>query len=223
MQDIETGPKLDDAAVGRIALALAVILSTTACGALGDSTGKVDVAAGFYPLAWVVGRVGGDLVSVTNLTQPGAEPHDLELNVRETAAIAEADVVVHESGFQPAVDDGIAQNATGTVVDAAEIAHLRPFAGQPDQLDPHFWQDPERLAQVAGAVADALAEADPDHKAAYDANAAALRAELTALDGEYAGGLAHCERDTIVASHDAFGYLEKYGLTVEPPFTFAVE
>lgn len=200
----------------RIAVPLALLLATTACGSLGGLSGKVDVAAGFYPLAWVAERVGGNLVSVTNLTQPGGEPHDLELNVKETAAIAEADVVVHESGFQPAVDDGIAQNATGTVVDAAEIVQLQPFADQPDQLDPHFWQDPERLAQVADAVAHALGEADPDHQAAYDANATALRAELTGLDRKYAGGLARCERDTIVASHDAFGYLAKYGLTVEP-------
>jgi zinc transport system substrate-binding protein len=201
----------------RIAVALAVLLSTTACGAsAGGSSGKVEVAAGFYPLAWATERVGGDLVSVTNLTQPGVEPHDLELDVQETAAIAEADVVVHESGFQPAVDDGVEQNATGTVVDAAEIAHLQPVAGQPDELDPHFWQDPQRLSEVADAVAEALGEADPEHRATYDGNASALRAQLTELDRQYADGLADCERDTIVASHDAFGYLAKYGLTVEP-------
>ena len=201
----------------RIVLALAVLVSTTACSALaGDGSGKVEAAAGFYPLAWVTERVGGDLVSVTNLTQPGFEPHDLELDVQETAAIAEADVVVHESGFQPAVDDGIEQNATGTVVDAAEVADLQPVAGQPDELDPHFWQDPQRLADVADAVADALGRADPDHRAAYDSNAAALRGQLTELDTQYAAGLADCERDTIVASHDAFGYLAKYGLAVEP-------
>jgi zinc transport system substrate-binding protein len=201
----------------RIAVALAVLLSTTACGAsAGGSSGTVEVAAGFYPLAWATERVGGDLVSVTNLTQPGVEPHDLELDVQETAAIAEADVVVHESGFQPAVDDGVEQNATGTVVDAAEIAHLQPVTGQPDELDPHFWQDPQRLSEVADAVAEALGEADPEHRATYDGNASALRAQLTELDRQYADGLADCERDTIVASHDAFGYLAKYGLTVEP-------
>ena len=38
------------------------------------------VAAAFYPLAFVAERVAGDLVEVTNLTTPGGEPHDLELS-----------------------------------------------------------------------------------------------------------------------------------------------
>ena len=73
-----------------------------------------------------------------------------------------------------------------------------------------------RLADVADALAADLAEADPAHRSTYDANAAALRRDLTRLDRDYRTGLARCERHTIVSSHDAFGYLSRYGLTVEP-------
>ena len=186
---------------------LLVLAASTACGALPADDGKVRVAAGFYPLAYVAQRVGGDLVDVTNLTQPGAEPHDLELTIKETVAIAEADVVVYEKGFQPAVDDGVAQDAEGARLDAGSVAHLQPFADQTDQTDPHFWQDPARLAAVADALATALGRADPAHRATYEANAAHLHRDLATLDHEYAAGLADCERHTIVASHDAFGYL----------------
>ena len=199
----------------RVFLALLVLVTSTACGTLGNDSGTVRVAAGFYPLAYAAERVGGDLVEVTNLTQPGAEPHDLELTIKETVSIAEADVVVYEKGFQPAVDDGVAQNAEGATLDAATVAHLQPYADQTDQTDPHFWQDPARLADVADALATALGKADPAHRSTYDANAAHLRRQLTALDHAYAAGLADCERHTIVASHDAFGYLAKYGLDVQ--------
>ena len=201
----------------RMLLALVLVLvASTGCGALADDSGKVRVAAGFYPLAYAAQRVGGDHVEVTNLTQPGAEPHDLELTIKEAVSIAEADVVVYEKGFQPAVDDGVSQDAEGATLDAAKVAHLQPFADQTDQTDPHFWQDPERLADVADALATELGSADPAHRATYDANAAHLRRDLAALDHAYATGLADCERHTIVASHDAFGYLSKYGLRVEP-------
>src|SRR6476619_5924679 len=159
----------------RLLLVLGLVLATTACGSLTHDSGKVQVAAGFYPLAWAAQQVGGHRVEVTNLTQPGAEPHDLELTIKETVAIAEADVVVYEKGFQPAVDDSVAQNAQGATLDAATVAHLQPFADQPDQTDPHFWQDPARLAAVADALATALGRADPAHRATYDANAAHLR------------------------------------------------
>jgi len=204
----------------RLLLVLGLLLATTACGSLGtglnNDSGKIRVAAGFYPLAWTAEQIGGSRVEVTNLTQPGAEPHDLELTIKETVAIAEADVVVYEKGFQPAVDDSVEQNAQGATLDAASVAGLEPFADQPDQLDPHFWQDPLRLADVGDALAAKLSRADPQHASTYDANARVLRRRLVALDHEYATGLADCARHTIVATHDAFGYLQKYGLHVEP-------
>ena len=50
----------------------------------------------------------------------------------------------------------------------------------------------------------------------YAANAAALRSDLESLDRSYDKGLANCDRSTVVVSHDAFGYLAKYGLDMEP-------
>ncbi|WP_236829585.1 metal ABC transporter substrate-binding protein [Blastococcus sp. KM273128] len=82
-------------------------------------------------------------------------------------------------------------------------------------VDPHFWLDPTRLADVADALADRLAELDPDGADTYADNAAALRADLEALDTEMSDALAGCAVDTLVTSHDAFGYLgERYGLEV---------
>ncbi len=193
------------------------------CSALSTDTGSGRrVAAAFYPLAYVAERVAGDLAEVDNLTSPGNEPHDLELNFTEVAEVAKADLVIHETGLQPAVDDAVAQNATGAVLDVAPVARLEPFGhdGHDDTddsgLDPHFWQDPLRLADVGDATAEKLAAVDPDHAGDYRANAASLRRDLTKLDREYADGLANCQRQTIVVSHDAFGYLSRYGLDLEP-------
>ena len=72
------------------------------------------------------------------------------------------------------------------------------------------------MADLGDAVAEKLTKVDPDHEADYEANAADLRRDLEDLDKAYADGLATCQRDTIVVSHDAFGYLEKYGLELAP-------
>ncbi|HLT61732.1 MAG TPA: metal ABC transporter substrate-binding protein, partial [Microlunatus sp.] len=69
-------------------------------------------------------------------------------------------------------------------------------------------------AGIADAVADRLAEIDPDHAADYAANAERLRADLTELDQEFDSGLKSCERSEFITNHAAFGYLaRKYGLT----------
>lgn len=203
-----------------------VLAGASACSAFSESErrgdGDVHVATGFYPLQFVAQRVGGDLVTVDNLTVPGQEPHDLSLTIKQTAAVARADLVVFEHGFQPAVDDAVENSAEGEVVDATEVVKLRHEdeseheEGEEDHdhgdVDPHFWQDPLLLADLGDAVADTLAEVDADHANEYAANAADLRGDLEALDASYTQGLAGCERDTVVVSHDAFGYLEKYGL-----------
>jgi zinc transport system substrate-binding protein len=163
-------------------------------------------------LAWVAERVGGEQVAVTGLTDPGVEPHDLEPTFARTVAIARADLVVVEHGFQPAIDEAVAQTAEGRVLDTTDVA---PLHGD-DVKDPHFWLDPVLLADVGDAVAADLSELDPPHAATYAANAAALRRDLTDLDAEFTSGLADCERQVIVSSHDAFGYWSRYGIEVAP-------
>ncbi|WP_166392398.1 metal ABC transporter substrate-binding protein [Nocardioides ochotonae] len=219
------------------ALALATTLALGGCSALSNEAGggsdgdKVSVAAGFYPLQYVAERVGGDRVDVDPVSSPNADPHNAELTVRETASLTAADLVVLLGGFQPAVDDATEQNAGGEVLDAASAVDLLPVEGDHEhehdghdhggdehgEDDPHFWQDPLRMAALGDAVADSLSEIDPDHADEYADNAAQLRADLEELDEEFRTGLATCERDTVVVSHDAFGYLEdRYGLHFDP-------
>ncbi|HQR25570.1 MAG TPA: metal ABC transporter substrate-binding protein [Nocardioides sp.] len=208
---------------GVLALGAALaVLPLAGCGtAAPEQSGRPEVAAAFYPLAFVASRVAGDHADVVNLTRPGGEPHDLELTFTETVTVADADLVVLLGGFQPSVDETAANVAQGRVLDAASVVDLEPVhtsAGDEHDhgdLDPHFWQDPLRMAALADAVADQLAAIDPAHRDDYLANARRLDADLAALDAEYRSGLADCELDTVVVSHDAFGYLARYGLHFE--------
>ena len=214
------------ARVARVAAAALCLPLLSGCGGplAGDGPGT-SVAASFYPLAFVAERVAGDHADVVNLTTPGREPHDLELTVRQTAQVAGSDLVVYEKGLQPAVDDAVAQNGPDRVIDVTDVVHLEPFGSdapedQPgshsdSNVDPHFWLDPARMVQVADAVRGQLSELDPANAADYEKNFDALRTDLDRLDQAYQRGLADCAIDTVVVSHDAFGYLKKYGLHFE--------
>jgi zinc transport system substrate-binding protein len=201
----------------RLAAALLLLPALTGCGALADAGTGVQVAAGFYPLQYVAERVAGNQADVEVMTQPGGEPHDATLSVRETALVAEADVVVVAGGVQPAVDDAVASAAEdGTVVDTSSPGFDTKNASQIRPDDPHFWLDPLLMADLGDAVAEALADTDPQQADAYREHAADLRRDLQRLDQAYADGLADCERSTVVVSHDAFGYLDRYGLEFAP-------
>jgi zinc transport system substrate-binding protein len=207
------------------------IITLGVAGCASDSTNsqstgaggtEIEVIASFYPLQYVVERIGGDLVHVRNLTPAGAEPHDLEITADDTARMQDADLVVYLSGFSPAVDDTVDAVARGHAFDAAAFADLTltytPIeegeSSDEQVTDPHFWLDPTRLANVADQIAGRLAELDTTKSDTFVANAGALRRDLESLDHGYANGLANCANGSIVTSHNAFGYLaDRYGLT----------
>jgi zinc transport system substrate-binding protein len=217
--------------VGAVVALLALGLTAGCAGRSAASEytdGKLNVVTAFYPLRFLASEIGGSSVSVTDLTKPGAEPHDVELNPRQVAQIVDAGLVVYLKGFQPAVDQAVEQEGRGHALDAASVVTLLPLSTSTDGkspatdgekesahgMDPHVWLDPQRYAKIADAVGARLAQADPAHAEAFTARAAALHTELDALDAEYEAGLATCRRRVIVTSHSAFNYLAtRYGLT----------
>lgn len=181
-------------------LILALGLGAAACGDDGpSSSGKTEVVASFYPLAFAAESIGGPTVEVTNLTSAGTEPHDVELSVRDVERVRSADVVLYlGSGFQPAVERAV----DGADVEAIDL--LADPTSTDEGIDPHVWLDPLRYTEIANRIGEVL-----DRPAA----ARQFGQRLRDLHQELEQGLAECERREIVTSHDAFSYLaDRYGL-----------
>ena len=198
--------------------ALTLVAAGCSSGASGSSDGRPQVVTAFYPLQFLTQRIGGDQVQIADLTKPGAEPHDLELNPRQVGAISDADLVVYLKGFQPAVDQAVGQEAGDKAFDVGGTVELLAAAESHDHdgeegehlkggKDPHVWLDPVRFATITDKLGERLAQADPEHAADHRSRAAALHAELDKLDQEYAAALKTCQRREIVTSHTAFAYL----------------
>ena len=218
-----------------LAVGAAATLGLTACSAPGatDDQASPHVVAAFYPLEWAASSVLGDHGSISTLTTPGAEAHDLELTPRQLASLADADLVVYLEGFQPAVDDAIEQSGATNVVNVADVIELLPVAdehahdGEAEteehtaddghdhgDLDPHFWQDPTRMSTLVQELSTRLADADPENEADYTGRAAATATLLADLDAELSSGFQECARHEFITTHAAFHYLaRRYDLT----------
>jgi zinc transport system substrate-binding protein len=226
--------------LGAIAVGCTLLLAS-ACGGSARGSGaaqpgQLSVVTAFYPLQFVAERVAGQHAAVSSLTQPGAEPHDVELTPRQVASVSDGDAVVYIKGFQAAVDEAVAQSGNTHVLDTTSVVPLQTQAEEQAHddaddspgddhgaeegddhhggSDPHVWLNPVNMITIANAVVDQLAGVDPHHAADYRANGQALVAELHDLDAAYEKGLKSCERTEFITSHAAFGYLaEQYGLT----------
>jgi len=201
--------------------ALALLVTSCSPTEATNSSGSPTVVVAFYPVQEAAQRVGGKAVEVVNLTPPGAEPHDLELTPSGVEEIQSADVVLYlGGGFQPAVEDALS-GAEGKTVDL--LAGLDTLPPPPEEaqeglsVDPHVWLAPRLYVEMVAEVAEALAQAASDSASTFRDNARGFEAHIEQLDRQYQEGLGDCERDTIVTSHAAFGYLARaYGLTQEP-------
>lgn len=218
------------AVAGAVALGLTGLSACSTSDAAESKNGdKLDVVASFYPMQFLAEEIGGTHVSVTTLTKPGVEPHDLELSPRQIGGLGDADYILYLKGIQPAVDDAIAQSGVRNSVDAAKLTtledhgtetggdeHGHAHEGEGAGADPHIWLDPVKYAEVAKGVGKSLEKADPNHAADYRTNTDALVKKLDALNASYKAGLRTTTTKTFITTHSAFGYLaERYGLVQE--------
>jgi zinc transport system substrate-binding protein len=186
------------------------------------------VFAGIPPVGYLIERVGGPLVDVQVLMQPGQNPHIFEPSPRQAGTLEKASLFFKIGmPFENRLVEKIEAHRGHTlVVDASqaiakrwmtEECHDEPSqcdrgheAGEPD---PHVWLCPRNLKLMAATIADALQKAAPEHADEFRKNLAALDRELDDLDARLSQTLKPFRGQTFYVFHPAFGYFaDAYGL-----------
>jgi zinc/manganese transport system substrate-binding protein len=190
----------------------AVSVGITACAP--QSSDRPLVVATTNILGDVVGALAGDEFEVLTLMPPNADPHSFEISARTAARLREAELIVGnglglEEGLaahvESAASDGVPVLLAGDHFEVLEYA-----AGDAaDSLDPHFWTDPARMADVVSAIGGELAGIDGIDSADVETNTEAYLAEVTALDAEMTAAFEAipADRRALVTNHHVFGYL----------------
>jgi len=215
----------------RIATLIAASLILAACSSTQETatpqettevaTEKIQIVAGFYPLAYAAEGIAGDLAEVVSLAGPGVEPHDLELTPGDVAKINDADLVVYIPEFIPALDAVVKTLDQSKVINAtqgislisgdshsheAEESHSEE-EGHSDEsaTDPHIWLNPSNMVLIGNSIAQALSALTSD--SAINENRSSFENALTTLASDYTAKLANCSIKALVVSHEAFGYI----------------
>jgi zinc transport system substrate-binding protein len=146
-----------------------------------------------------VEKIAGPLAEVYVMVTPGADAHTFEPKPSQMAQAAKATLyltqgVEFEHTWLPRL---VKTNPGLLVVDTLEGVELMPMGGghgnghgkhgikgkhADKEMDVHTWTSPALVKIQAGAIARALAKADPGNRETYVANLKAFQAELDALD-----------------------------------------
>jgi ABC-type Zn uptake system ZnuABC Zn-binding protein ZnuA len=167
-------------------------------------------------------------VEVEILLKPGQSPHTYEPSPGDMKWIERADVVVMAGfGLEVWLDKLLkASPKKGRLEMDVSKAVKNPISGDPHDeaheghghgsINPHYWLDPDIMADAALLMGEKLAERLPEESKAILSRANSVAAELKALDSEISRRLsgAWLGRD-FVAFHNAWPYFaRRYGLRV---------
>lgn len=120
--------------------------------------------------------------------------------------------------IMPDEEDVAVSNAAAHEDDAADHTVVAAPDGhdahEHGEYDPHVWLDPMNAKQEMQNICEAFSEADPEHRADYQANYEKWAKQLDELDKTYQTTLENLSERNIVVAHEAYGYLcRRYNLT----------
>ena len=196
------------------------------------SAEPLNVVASFSILGDMTQRVGGDRVQVHTLVSQESDAHVYQPTPADAKTLAQARlVVVNGYGFEGWIDRLVkssgyrgkvltASNGIKTLKRPHSTGEKHDAHDHDNEIDPHAWQDLANARLYVDNIAQALGDADPSGKAAYQANATVYKKEIAALDSELRQSInaIPAERRKVVTSHDAFGYFSRaYGISFISP------
>ncbi len=183
---------------------------------------SMQITAGIPPVQYLAERIGGDLIQVQSLVEPGQSPHTYEPTPRQMTALAQSKLYLKIGiPFEDTIVQRFASSFKNVkVVDLRQGIELIP-SSDPDEVgqngranpDPHIWLDPQNAMLIAKGICQALSAADPSNPSAYQNNLAAVLAELTTLNQTIAQQLHPYQNRAFYVFHPDLGYFAKrYGL-----------
>ena len=182
-----------------------------------NAGGKIQVVASFYPLYFFASSIGGDRAQVSNITPPGAEPHDYEMTSGDLMKMEKSQLIILNGAGLESWQDNLQKNIesqkTKIVVAGEGLTTQQVSEDGQTGIDPHVWLAPLLAQKMVDKIAQGFSEVDPLNENYYNKNAGILKNQLAELDAQYRASLNDCGKRDIITSHSAFGYLATaYGL-----------
>lgn len=172
---------------------------------------KLNVYATVYPIYDFAKNIGGNKVDVKLIIPNGQEPHDYESSNKTIQDLEKADVFIYNGAGLESWSEKIIKSSNNNdlvIVEASNgVEILNETADGKKIRDPHVWLDPKNALIESRNIKDAFIEKDPENKEYYESNFNEYANKLEELDGNFNEKLSNLENNTIIVSHEAFGYL----------------
>ena len=189
--------------LARLALIILVLLPVFAAARSASGAVSIVAAENFY--GDVAQQLAGSDATVTSiLSNPDQDPHLFEASPSVARLLSASDVVVcNGADYDPWMTKLLAATRAPErrIIVVADLLHRK--AGD----NPHLWYDPPTMPAYAKALAAALSERDPGHKADFERRLSAFLASLQPLEARIASLRQEFGGTPVTATEPVFGYM----------------
>jgi zinc transport system substrate-binding protein len=216
------------------------------CAGLRSTSATADepipVFVSIPPQKYFVEKIGGTLVNVSVMVQPGANPHVYEPRPNQMTALSKTRIyfaigvtfeTVWLAKFAQLNPQMRIVHTDKGIDKMAMVAHDHPEEEKTDKhgyrskdahredapgaLDPHVWVSPPEVKIIARNILEALLEIDPANRLTYESNHGAFIVEIEELDKDLKKIFSDKKGLKFMVYHPSWGYFARaYGLEQVP-------
>jgi zinc transport system substrate-binding protein len=186
-----------------------------------DLSDKPQITVSTFALYDISKKLLANNARVSMLIPFGVDIHSYEMTPQDRIRVQKSRFFIYSgAGLEPWTDDFASQK---NAVDMSQYVKLRDVSHHDEHhhtsrhnFDPHYWLDIDNMIVLTKKLQELYSSSFPKEVAKSIAtNAKNYIASLKNIDKLYKKRLHECKRDTIVVSHNAFGYLSaRYGFHV---------
>jgi len=186
----------------------------------GSPVSHASIAATTLPVYEFTTRLceGTGLSVVRLVTESVSCLHDYSLNVRQVRAAEAADtIIISGAGLEEFMeklitpDKALIDASVGVHTHEGDVhsheEHHEDHGDHHHEVDPHIWLSPENAMHMAENICAGLSLRYPAHAQTFEANLAALCADLRNLQAYGETQLQQLSNRELITFHDGFSYL----------------
>ena len=200
---------------------IALIVNLLVCSVTPAEVPKVVVS--LKPIHALVSGVLSDLGRPQLLLSGSETPHTFSLRPSQVKQVHQADLIIwvgpNLEGFLKRLIASLSDKvAVLRLIDLKGLTLLttrkggiwHPESNSKQPIDNHIWLNPQNAQVMVQAIAQTLAQLDPEHAQHYQRNSNQLIKQLTELDQALQQQLAPVSNKAFLVFHDGYQYFEEH-------------
>jgi len=171
-----------------------------------DKLDKNGIITTIYPIYYMTKEIVGDKLNVYKLIPAGNEIHSFSPTPQDMILLSQSKLLIT---LGASLEPWVNKLSSATKVDILSLSDNLDFIHHKEHIDPHIWLDFDNDIKMIDTIKNKLSIIYPSSSEIFAKNATTLKNKFEAMNKRYKNGLEQCNKNVILVTHNAFGYMQR--------------